>query len=224
MNLDIRTFLYLRLLFHLSCWVIFIGLFIWAGNIIIAEAKGTIRLFRWLFIGLPRKRRGKKLVERARDVGKVAVFNTEKNIAAVCSYSSFKTWIGIERELISSVEDEGKRLRMLVSPVMVLPENTFTFAGDEDSNPYVTGTRRDMDQLLADLVRRATGYQRRQVNRDAFNVACGYLVVKDKRLIVPFVREGVLPNGRYIPSMDEQVRSHGSRHLLEARQHILDLV
>ena len=208
-------------LFKFGIWVIYLGLFIFASNSILAWLKGS---YRMLLIEFPRRYRGKQMVKRASKTGHLVVFNSEKGLTAICSREDFQNAINIEKEEIDLEKDDQKKIHLALSPMLVMPFRIFTFANADESNQYVTGTEQDMRIMLAHLIHLATGYSRGQVNPESFKIAQYILTKKDRRLLVPFIREGHLPNGSLMPSLDSQVSFHGGKSIDDARRYILGLV
>lgn len=203
-----------QFVFRIMYSVIFLGAFIWAGNVIIANIRVCYRRF---FVEFPLRRRSKLAVEKARGVGTVAVFNEERGITAVCPNKDFMDCLYNETVDIAQTKDEGRKLRRSLTPIMVMPARTFTFADRDAGNKFVTGTEQDVELIFNDLIKKVTGSSRPRISIESLRYIRQILVRRDRRLLVPFVTEGHLPNGELMLSKKSQVELLGNKTLKEAR-------
>lgn len=215
-----------QLVIDLGWAVLILGALIWALREI-GSAVGRIgRLCHYVVVEVAQKRRNKELIRRAQQVGCVLVYNTEAGITAVTPTSNLHHWIALERGDATgkTVGKDPKDHRALVAPVRVMPPMTFTFADEEEGYSMVTGTTRDKNDLLRALVYKVTGYRMYHVSREAWKYAEGVLIRKDRRLLVPMVREGHLPNGSVMLGLDAQCEMFGKLTLEVAVRELLTSV
>ncbi len=210
-----------QLVIDLGWVVIILGAFFWALREIEQTLKGVYQFYRWVFLEVPQKYRDKKLVDKAVRAGCLLVYNTEAGITAVTRVDEFAHELANEFGKSRSSSKSTNSGRALVAPLRVMPTRTFTFADEDEGCNYVTGTTRDQARILRTLVWQVTGYHGYQVSRSAWKYAESLLVKKDKRLLVPFVREGHLPNGSLMLSLEAQCDMIGKLTLEDAARELL---
>lgn len=105
-----------------------------------------------------------------------------------------------------------------------MPTPIFTFANEDEGTSQVTGTNRDLEKILEKLVMKVTGYNRNDVDSVIFRRAVEILTRRDKRLVVPFIREGHLPSGALMMTLTDQIETYGGFSVETAAEFILGLV
>ncbi len=194
------------------------ALIIWAYRIWHSEVVGTYHLLRYFFVELPRRIRGRKMVERAKCKGLVLVYNTASGVTGVCKYSAFKSTLDKWLENGMEEADSKKYLEWSLTRARLVIDRTFTYAEEYARIPAHTGfefARRDM---LENLVYRVTGYKKSQVSDFHFRKAVGYLVRREARLVVPLSgpMSGVTP--------EQQLERFGGLTKIEAEAELLPSV
>lgn len=191
---------------------IMLGLLIWSCNQIKKLFQEVIRFYKWIFVFLPQKRRDRKFLQKIREIGCIIAYNEEAGIIAVTS----------RRLLIKEVAQETKRLtdrfreseddlaRVLSRPIRVMPVETFTFAKEEEGFSYPTASSQFLEEIFDSLIWERTKFSSKDVSENAWNRGRSILVTKDKRLLVPMLRGGNLPNGELMLSLASQVSVFGS--------------
>jgi hypothetical protein len=217
MNFEILTDENLRYASNIMAVVIFFGLFIWTGNIILNEMKAVcmtiVNFYRKLFVDLPRRRRSKDMIKKARALGCVWTWNSERALHGVCLTRDFKLEMARVAGKIQDEKPDEAEVTLALSPLQVMPDTIITFADRDECGWAVTGTTSDMERFGEDLVFFATGYSRSQVNKEDHDYVKRILSKRDKRLMVPFVREGELRTKQLLPSLKEQVKLYGGKSL-----------
>ncbi len=181
-------------MFVFAQWFVLSALFIWAYRIWHSEFVGAYRILRHIFIEIPRRRRGSRMVKLALHKGGELVFNSLGGVIAVCRIEDFyqakRTWIA----KIESEKDPKKNLEMKLTKPQFKVFPVFTFSSTETRLPLHTGSEMEMKGILADLVEKVTGEKKYRVSRKHYDQAVKYLVRRDARLHVPFTKD---QSGRY---------------------------
>lgn len=194
------------------------GLFVWA----LAQIKNFILWVKWvydeLFVVYPQKERDKKFLHQVYKIGPLFAYNEEASITAIAFRKRLLESVAEKNKILTkeSADDLGK----LAKPVRVTVYPTYTFAKGEDGYVMLTGELRDLDRVIERFIERKTGYLREQISDPVWNKARSILAVRDKRLVVPMVREGQLPNGDFLPPMKVQVEIWGQYNLDDLKEEL----
>jgi hypothetical protein len=179
--------------------IIYVGLFIFAGNQILGTfaraLKSPLEVFNALW-HWSRRRRGRKMIERAREVGIQVVTNVEARITAACAYSQFKDELLIQHHRRSSDlatvkvgSSEWKKL--ITEKLIVAPPKIYTFSDSWAAGiTAFSGDREMLEGMGANLVYHHTGIRKRDVSRKDFETTLDLLITRDPRLYVPFADGG----------------------------------
>ncbi len=133
--------------------------------------------------------RGRKMLKLARKRGPVLVRNTEKGVVGVCSYKRYKEAEKVWFERPNHEQDEKRRAELLTEKKEILVKPTFTFYYDDSSFLMAyTAHRMHLEVLKAQLVKKVTGYGRKDVDDNSYDAAVEILIERKPDLLIPFMR------------------------------------
>lgn len=182
-------------------YTIITGLFLWSAGVIQSEFGNSLKLLRKIFVYWPQAWRDQRFLRQVKRIGQIAVYNSHSGIVAISPLQDFEGEMRIATSIL--------RPEQLVKPLRVMPNNTFAFAEEDSGILAVIGTEIDLLDIIELVILEKTHFSRKQISASAMKTARSIMVKRDKRLLVPFVREGHLPNGTLMRSIEEQVSLYG---------------